>query len=109
MFTQAPDPQPYCPLHPWGSGLQKPLNVGLLFGSEVKSLSQMVLKVQGPSYIIKNYRVVLHTSKEEAEKARVYRPQSECVSALPRAGSLSGGCWGPRAAGQGLLQPDLCP
>lgn len=43
----------------------------------------MVLKVQGPSCIIKNYRVVLHTSKEEAEKARVYRPQGECVSPAP--------------------------
>ena len=77
VLTQAPDPQPYCPLHPWGSGHQKPLNLYLLSCSEVKSLSQMVLKVQGPSCITKNYRVVLHTSKEESEKARVYRPQSE--------------------------------
>ena len=77
VLTQDPDPQPYCPLHPWSSGLQKPLNCFLLSYSEVKSLSQMVLKVQGPSCITKNYRVVLHTSKEESEKARVYRPQSE--------------------------------
>ena len=86
-LAQAPDPQPYCPLHPWGSGLQKPLNLCLLSGSEVKSLSQMVLKVQGPSCIVKNYRVVLHTSKEEAQKARVYRPQGEwqpCPGQGPR-------------------------
>ena len=56
----------------------QPVDKSKVFSSEeVKSLSQMVLKVQGPSYITKNYRVVLHTSKEESEKARVYRPQSE--------------------------------
>uniref|UniRef100_A0A8C6DCS7 protein-arginine deiminase n=1 Tax=Moschus moschiferus TaxID=68415 RepID=A0A8C6DCS7_MOSMO len=47
---------------------------------EVKSLSQMVLKVQGPSCVIRNCRVTLHTSKEESEKARVYRPQSDSTT-----------------------------
>ncbi|MXQ79860.1 hypothetical protein E5288_WYG006899 [Bos mutus] len=56
----------------------QPVDKSKVFSSEeVKSLSQMVLKVQGPSYITKNYRVVLHTSKEESEKARVYRPQND--------------------------------
>lgn len=77
----------------------------------------MILRVQGPSCILKKCRVVLHTSKEESEKARVYRPQSECFSTcqgqlwphLLPAGSPSEASWGPRATGQGLLQPDLCP
>ncbi|XP_061251446.1 protein-arginine deiminase type-6 [Bos javanicus] len=56
----------------------QPVDKSKVFSSEeVKSLSQMVLKVQGPSCITKNYRVVLHTSKEESEKARVYRPQND--------------------------------
>uniref|UniRef100_A0A8C9DW34 Protein-arginine deiminase n=1 Tax=Phocoena sinus TaxID=42100 RepID=A0A8C9DW34_PHOSS len=54
----------------------KPLNLCLVFFSETKSLSQMILRVQGPSCILKKCRVVLHTSKEESEKARVYRPQN---------------------------------
>ncbi|XP_033698357.1 inactive protein-arginine deiminase type-6 [Tursiops truncatus] len=47
---------------------------------ETKSLSQMILRVQGPSCILKKCRVVLHTSKEESEKARVYRPQKDSSS-----------------------------
>uniref|UniRef100_A0A8C6B722 Protein-arginine deiminase n=1 Tax=Monodon monoceros TaxID=40151 RepID=A0A8C6B722_MONMO len=58
------------------SPADKPLNLCLVFFSETKSLSQMILRVQGPSCILKKCRVVLHTSKEESEKARVYRPQN---------------------------------
>ncbi|XP_007459320.1 PREDICTED: protein-arginine deiminase type-6 [Lipotes vexillifer] len=47
---------------------------------ETKGLSQMILRVQGPSCILKKCRVVLHTSKEESEKARVYRPQKDSAS-----------------------------
>uniref|UniRef100_A0A8C9PLB2 Peptidyl arginine deiminase 6 n=1 Tax=Spermophilus dauricus TaxID=99837 RepID=A0A8C9PLB2_SPEDA len=53
---------------------------------EIRKLSQMSLTVQGPSCILKNYKLILHTSKEEAEKTRVYRPQSECL--LTRKGDL---------------------
>uniref|UniRef100_A0A8C2NBQ6 Protein-arginine deiminase n=1 Tax=Capra hircus TaxID=9925 RepID=A0A8C2NBQ6_CAPHI len=61
----------------------QPVDKNKVFSSEeVKSLSQMVLKVQGPSCITKNYRVVLHTSKEESEKARVYRPQNDGSTAF---------------------------
>ncbi|XP_024410437.1 protein-arginine deiminase type-6 [Desmodus rotundus] len=42
---------------------------------EIKNLSQMVLTMQGPSRILRKHRLLLHTSKEEAKKARVYRPQ----------------------------------
>uniref|UniRef100_A0A8C3W118 Inactive protein-arginine deiminase type-6 n=1 Tax=Catagonus wagneri TaxID=51154 RepID=A0A8C3W118_9CETA len=42
---------------------------------EMKNLSQMVLRVQGPSSILKKHRLVLHTSKDESDKARVYWPQ----------------------------------
>uniref|UniRef100_UPI0040387D2D inactive protein-arginine deiminase type-6 n=1 Tax=Callospermophilus lateralis TaxID=76772 RepID=UPI0040387D2D len=48
-----------------------------VFSDEIRKLSQMSLTVQGPSCILKNYKLILHTSKEEAEKTRVYRPQSE--------------------------------
>ncbi|XP_058409028.1 protein-arginine deiminase type-6 [Diceros bicornis minor] len=50
------------------------------FSEEIKNLSQMTLNVQGPSCILKKHRLVLHTSKEEAEKARVYRPQEDSCS-----------------------------
>lgn len=44
----------------------------------------MVLSVQGPNCVLKNYRLVLYTSKDEAKKARVYRPQGERFApALP--------------------------
>lgn len=49
---------------------------------EIKNLSQMVLNVQGPSGIFKNHRLVLHTSKEEAGKARVYLAQGEFLQRL---------------------------
>ncbi|KAF6110520.1 peptidyl arginine deiminase 6 [Phyllostomus discolor] len=44
---------------------------------EIKNLSQMVLTVQGPSRILRKHRLVLHTSEEEAKRARVYRPQED--------------------------------
>ncbi|XP_011361899.1 protein-arginine deiminase type-6 [Pteropus vampyrus] len=47
----------------------------VFFSEEIKNLSQMMLNVQGPACILKNHRLVLHTSEEESEKARVYRPQ----------------------------------
>ena len=75
----SPHPSPCCSsLHPGGAGLQKPLNLCLVFCPEMKNLSQMTLSVQGPSCILKKHRLVLHTSEEEAQRARVYRPQSEC-------------------------------
>uniref|UniRef100_G3T650 Protein-arginine deiminase n=1 Tax=Loxodonta africana TaxID=9785 RepID=G3T650_LOXAF len=43
---------------------------------DIKSLSQMTLSVQGPSCTLKKHRLVLHTSREESEKARVYWPQN---------------------------------
>ncbi|XP_044889163.1 protein-arginine deiminase type-6 isoform X3 [Felis catus] len=52
----------------------------VFFPEEIKSLSQMTLNVQGPSCTLKKYRLILHTSKEEAEKARVYRPQKDSSS-----------------------------
>ncbi|XP_069431258.1 protein-arginine deiminase type-6 isoform X2 [Ovis canadensis] len=65
------------------SATGQPGDKNKVFSSEeVKSLSQMVLKVQGPNCITKNYRVVLHTSKEESEKARVYRPQNDGSTAF---------------------------
>lgn len=107
---QAPPPWPYCSLHPWGAGLQKPLNLCLVFGSDIRNLSPMVLRVQGPSCILKKHRLLLHTSKEESDKARVYRPQSEGLSTCPGKGRTCS--WqsphqkaarGPWAAGRGLL------
>ncbi|KAG8506611.1 Protein-arginine deiminase type-6 [Galemys pyrenaicus] len=44
---------------------------------EIKRLSPMTLTVQGPSCFLKRHRLLLHTSEEEAEKARVYRPLEE--------------------------------
>ncbi|KAI5139313.1 Protein-Arginine Deiminase Type-6 [Manis pentadactyla] len=49
------------------------------YSEEIKSLSQMTLNVQGPSCILKKYRLVLHTSKGKSEKARVSRPQKTLV------------------------------
>ncbi|XP_025242884.1 protein-arginine deiminase type-6 [Theropithecus gelada] len=49
----------------------------VIFSEEIKNLSQMTLSVQGPSCILKKYRLVLHTSKEESKKARVYWPQKD--------------------------------
>uniref|UniRef100_A0A2K5QPT4 Protein-arginine deiminase n=1 Tax=Cebus imitator TaxID=2715852 RepID=A0A2K5QPT4_CEBIM len=47
----------------------------VIFSEEIKNLSQMTLKVQGPSCLLKKYRLVLHTSEEESKKARVYWPR----------------------------------
>ncbi|XP_029801757.1 protein-arginine deiminase type-6 [Suricata suricatta] len=52
----------------------------VFFPEEIENLSQMTLNVQGPGCTLKKYRLVLHTSKEEAEKARVYRPQKDSSS-----------------------------
>ncbi|XP_041621128.1 protein-arginine deiminase type-6 [Vulpes lagopus] len=52
----------------------------VFFPEEIKSLSQMTLNVQGPGATLKKYRLVLHTSEEEARKARVYRPQRDSSS-----------------------------
>ncbi|XP_037354834.1 protein-arginine deiminase type-6 isoform X1 [Talpa occidentalis] len=41
---------------------------------EIKRLSPMTLTVEGPSCFLKRHQLLLHTSEEEAEKARVYRP-----------------------------------
>ncbi|KAK1340439.1 hypothetical protein QTO34_019009 [Cnephaeus nilssonii] len=49
----------------------------VFLSEEIKTLSQMVLSVQGPSCVLKNYRLVLYTSEEEAKKGRVYRPQAD--------------------------------
>ncbi|XP_040613467.1 protein-arginine deiminase type-6 [Mesocricetus auratus] len=42
---------------------------------EIQNMSQMTLTVDGPISVIKNYMMILHTSKEEANKAKVYWPQ----------------------------------
>lgn len=99
----------------------------LAFCLEIQSLSQMTLNVQGPSCALKKYRLLLHTSKEEAEKARVYRPQSEFLDCTTSSSGFSsnapggsrgqvvpsrdlvGGLQGPGAAGRGLVGPHLCP
>ncbi|XP_045883033.1 protein-arginine deiminase type-6 [Meles meles] len=47
---------------------------------EIQSLSPMTLNLQGPCCALKKYRLLLHTSEEEAEKARVYRPQRDSSS-----------------------------
>ncbi|XP_012517927.1 PREDICTED: protein-arginine deiminase type-6 [Propithecus coquereli] len=49
----------------------------VLLSEEIKNLSQMTLNVQGPSYTLKKYQLVLHTSEEESKKARVYWPQKD--------------------------------
>ncbi|XP_055978550.1 protein-arginine deiminase type-6 [Sorex fumeus] len=48
---------------------------------EMKSLSPMMLTVQGPSDVLKRYQLVLHTSAEEAERTRVYRPLQDNTDA----------------------------
>ncbi|XP_021482054.1 protein-arginine deiminase type-6 [Meriones unguiculatus] len=47
---------------------------------EIQDLSQMTLIVEGPDQILKDYRLVLHTSEEEAKKARVYWSQKTLPS-----------------------------
>lgn len=87
------------PLEYWALEAPEPL----FFCPEIKSLSQMTLNVQGPGNTLKKYRLVLHTSKEEAEKARVYRPQSECScssSSFAHSSNAPGGVW-PRRSQQG--------
>uniref|UniRef100_A0A2K5EFC8 Peptidyl arginine deiminase 6 n=1 Tax=Aotus nancymaae TaxID=37293 RepID=A0A2K5EFC8_AOTNA len=49
----------------------------VIFSEEIKNLSQMTLNVQGPSCLLKKYRLVLHTSEEESKKARVYWPRKD--------------------------------
>ncbi|XP_032743886.1 protein-arginine deiminase type-6 [Rattus rattus] len=39
---------------------------------EIQNLSQMTLTVEGPTSILRDYQLLLHTSKEEAKKTRVY-------------------------------------
>ncbi|XP_052574443.1 protein-arginine deiminase type-6 isoform X1 [Peromyscus californicus insignis] len=38
----------------------------------IQNLSQMTLTVEGPHAVLKNYWLILHTSKEESSKAKVY-------------------------------------
>ncbi|KAM9689026.1 inactive protein-arginine deiminase type-6 [Trichechus inunguis] len=78
----------------WGAILLvncNPANVGeltdkkkktlkVLYSEEIQNLSQMTLSVQGPSCTLKKHRLVLHTSKEESEKARVYWLQKDSSS-----------------------------
>nr|AAV85441.1 egg and embryo abundant-peptidyl arginine deiminase-like protein [Canis lupus familiaris] len=52
----------------------------VFFPEEIKSLSQMTLNVTRARRHLKKYRLVLHTSEEEARKARVYRPQRDSSS-----------------------------
>nr|XP_008249781.1 protein-arginine deiminase type-6 [Oryctolagus cuniculus] len=54
----------------------------VFLSDEIKNLSRMILNLQGPSCVLKKYRLVLHTSREEAEKARVYWPQKDGSSAF---------------------------
>ncbi|XP_004460575.2 protein-arginine deiminase type-6 [Dasypus novemcinctus] len=73
----------------WGAILLvncNPANVGqppdtdttkVFSSEEIKHLSQMTLSVQGPSCFLQKHRLVLHTSKEESLKARVYWPQKD--------------------------------
>uniref|UniRef100_A0A8C0X6P9 Protein-arginine deiminase n=1 Tax=Castor canadensis TaxID=51338 RepID=A0A8C0X6P9_CASCN len=49
----------------------------VLFSEEIKNLSRLTLTVQGPCCILKNYRLILHTSEDEARKARVYWPRED--------------------------------
>ncbi|ELK27939.1 Protein-arginine deiminase type-6 [Myotis davidii] len=51
----------------------------VFLSEEINNLSPMMLSVQGPSCFLKTYRLVLYTSKEEAKKARVYRPPETLV------------------------------
>nr|AAH53724.1 Peptidyl arginine deiminase, type VI [Mus musculus] len=42
---------------------------------EIQNLSQMNVTVEGPTSILQNYQLILHTSEEEAKKTRVYWSQ----------------------------------
>ncbi|XP_004850448.1 protein-arginine deiminase type-6 isoform X2 [Heterocephalus glaber] len=53
-----------------------------VLSEDIKDLSQMTLTVQGPTSALKNYQLVLHTSEEEAEKARVYLPHGDTSGAF---------------------------
>ncbi|XP_054435590.1 protein-arginine deiminase type-6 [Pteronotus mesoamericanus] len=52
----------------------------VLSSEEIKNLSPMALTVEGPSHILRRHRLVLHTSKGDAKKARVYRAQEDSSS-----------------------------
>lgn len=45
--------------------------------TEIQNLSQMTLTVEGPTSILRDYQLLLHTSKEEAKKTRVYWAHSK--------------------------------
>ncbi|KAM4872877.1 inactive protein-arginine deiminase type-6-like [Thomomys bottae] len=51
-----------------------------IFSNEIQTLAQMTLTVQGPSSTLKNYKLVLHTSEEEAKRIRVYWPHETIQS-----------------------------
>ncbi|XP_013362861.1 PREDICTED: protein-arginine deiminase type-6 [Chinchilla lanigera] len=53
-----------------------------VISEDIKDLSQMILSVQGPTCVLKNYQLVLHTSVEEADKARVYWPHGDSSNAF---------------------------
>ncbi|XP_031232811.1 protein-arginine deiminase type-6 isoform X2 [Mastomys coucha] len=48
---------------------------------EIENLSQMTLTVEGPTNILQNYQLILHTSEAEAKKTRVYWSQKDGASA----------------------------
>ncbi|XP_012371571.1 protein-arginine deiminase type-6 [Octodon degus] len=49
----------------------------MVVSEDIKELTQMTLSIQGPTCILKNYRLVFHTSEEEAKKARVFWPHGD--------------------------------
>lgn len=55
-------------------GLPEPVSI---LGPAIQNLSPMTLTVEGPQAVLKNYCLILHTSKEEASKAKVYLLQSK--------------------------------
>ncbi|KAM9243031.1 inactive protein-arginine deiminase type-6 [Dugong dugon] len=63
-----------------GQHTDKKKTLKVLYSEEIQNLSQMTLSVQGPSCTLKKHRLVLHTSKEESEKARVYWLQKDSSS-----------------------------
>ncbi|XP_036901212.1 protein-arginine deiminase type-6 [Sturnira hondurensis] len=47
---------------------------------EIKNLSPMIVTLQGPSHILRKHWLILHTSKGEAKRVRVYQLQANTSS-----------------------------
>lgn len=67
--------------------------------TDLEDMSVMVLRTQGPAALFDDHRLVLHTSSDDAKRARVFHAYGEFMHSTPGGASVSP----PGAGRQALL------